>query len=303
MSVLYDAAMLLDSIRTVGALTSVQIAGTDDTRLLKDVYEVIRENVVPHLLSVREEYLVSTLSMSLSPPTTRYRIPARSIGNNLRDLWHVDSGGNRTDFASKRIPRERLFMYNGDGGATPNGWFLEGNYIQLVPVSGSYSGSLEMSYHLAPSLLAPVAEAGKISSVALSSKQVTLAATPPSSFVSGTKLDIHSPESGAEVKLLDLTQSGSVSGNTVTFTEAIDGTTFGTYAASVGDYVCLARECAIIQVPEDVVPMVINLVALRHSVGDGDSSKSQMLAAKVTKAEQSSLHVLTNRVSGKPRRV
>lgn len=303
MSVRYNAATLVNSIRRVGGLSSVEIEGTDTESLLVDVYEVIRETVIPNLLSVREEHLVRTTRIPVTPPTTRYRIPARAIGNALRDYFYVDSSGNRFDMSSRIIPRERLAGYNATGAATPQGWFPEGNYIQLVPVVGSYGGFLELSYFLAPSQLVLIAETGRITSLDLVAKTVTLEATPPASFVSGTKIDIHSPESGAEVKLLDLTLSGAPSGNVLTFSEAIDGTTFGTYAAAVGDYVCLARECAIVQVPEDSVPLIIQSVALRHSMGDGNTAKAQMHAANVTKAEKSALTVFSNRVEGKPPRV
>ena len=39
MPLIYTAQKLLDSIRTIGGLSSVQTEGTDDARLLVDVYE------------------------------------------------------------------------------------------------------------------------------------------------------------------------------------------------------------------------------------------------------------------------
>jgi len=301
MSILYDAATLLDSIRIAGGLNSVQTEGNDDARLLQDVYEVMREKVIPHLLSVREEYLVRTIRSSVASPVTRYRIPARAVGNNLRDIWFRDA--NNSAFRLHRLAREDVPYHNSEGSSYPVGFYMEGNYAQLVPTDGKFEGSLEMAYHLAPSVLVKASEAGVVLSVDLPNRKVTLSGTPPGSFISGAKIDLHSPENGAETKLFDLTLSGNPASNVLTFTEAIDGTAFGTSAAAVGDYVCLARECAVLQVPEDLVPLVVNLVALRHSIGAGDGSKAQMLASAVKECQKDSLNVLSNRIQGKPRRV
>jgi len=298
MALRYDSATLLDSIRQAAGLNSVQTDGNDDEDLLKLVNERMRDTVMPKLMQAREEYGIRSVRVALGS-VSRYRIPHRAMGNKLRDLIYSD-GSTRSYLP--RIVREDIDLYTDPGSGTPDGWYLEGNYVQLVPIQGSYTGFLEMAFMVRPSLMVPIAETRTISALALSSKQVTLSATPPATFVDGAKIDIHSFESGAEIKLMDLTQVGAPAGSVITFLETIDGSSFGTMAPAVGDYACLAGESALPQIPEDMIPTLIGSVALFRIGADGDP-KVQILGPLLTEQMKAADVLLSDRVEGRPRRV
>ena len=302
MAILYNAATLLDTIRSLASIPNVQAQGSDDTQLLRYTNDVIRGKIVPILLRVREEYLVQTMRTTLTDAVTKYRIPKRAIGNRLRDVTYVDVDGNRLVWGSRQLPREHLPFYNQTGSALPHGWYLEGNYVQIVPTVGSYTGFLEMAYYVRPSAIVAASAVGVISAVG-AVNQVTLSATPPTTFVNGAKIDIHGPDSGAEAKLIDLTMNGAPSGNTLTFVENVDGSTFGTIPASIGDYVCLANEAALAQVPDDMIPLLADGVALRCMIADGDSEKAQLHGAMMKDEAEEAVHLLQNRTDGKPQRI
>ena len=83
-----------------------------------------------------------------------------------------------------------------------------------------------------------------------------MTATKPTGFVQDVDYYIHSPNSGSEIKAFDITASAA-SGTDITFTATdIDGSTFGSYAAAAGDYVCLAGECALPFLPYEMHPLV-----------------------------------------------
>lgn len=302
MAILYDTATLLDTIRSLSSISNVQAQGSDDVQLIRYINDVIRGKIVPILLRVREEYLVQTVRVPLTSGITKYRIPNRSIGNRLRDVTYVDASGNRIIWGSRQISREQLPFYNTTGAAVPHGWYLEGNYVQIVPTSGTYTGSLEMAYYQRPSTLVAASAVGVIASVG-GANQVTLTAAPPSTFVSGVKLDIHSAQSGAEAKFIDLTQNGAPAGNVITFLENVDGSSFDTVAAVAGDYLCLQNECGLVQVPDDMVPLLADGVALRCALADGDTEKAQLHSGMMRDESEEVLHLLQNRVDGKPQRI
>jgi len=303
MAILYDSAAVLNLIRNVGGLNNVQVQGTDDLALLAYMNDILRSKIVPHLIKLREEYLVHSTRIAVGNTITRYRLPERAVGNRLRDLVFVDASDNRTIISSRHIPRDELPLYP-NSGSHPVGWTMEGNYIQLVPTVGTYSGFLEMGFYMRPSALVAQTAAGKISAINLASKQVTITgSTLPATFVNGAKMDIHSFKSGAELKVYDVTISGAPAAQVITFAEVIDGSVFGTMAPEVGDWVCLANESALLQIPDDLIPAVTQGVALRVMVGDRDETKARLIAAILKDQLAESEGIFRDRVESKTPRI
>lgn len=301
MAILYDAATLLETIRNVGSLPDAHSLGSDDEDLLRHVNEALRWKVAPLVIQTREEYLVHTVRESLTGKT-RFRIPNRAIGNRLRDIIFQDPSGNRELWINP-IAREELGFFNGRATGRPLGFFLEGNYIQLVPTGGNFSGYIEISFFMRPSALRPVEETRRVSAVDLSTGVVTLDDTIPDGWdAAGVLFDIHAPASGAEVKYWDMVASG-VAGTSMTFGQSIAGTEFGTFPVEEGDYVCLQNECALVQMPEDVIPLLAHTVALRYAVADQNTEGAKLHSSLVQDEAQEVRKVLENRVEGRPWRV
>lgn len=299
--ILYDAETLLETIRNVGSIPNATSLGSDDEDLLRHVNEALRWKIAPIIIQTREEYLAQSVRVDISGGKTRFRIPNRAIGNRLRDVIYVDGSGNR-QFFTNPIPREELAAFNGRSSGQPEGYFLEGNYLQLVPTGGSYSGSLELSFFMRPSALRPVEETRKVDSVDLVTGEITLDDSAPSGWTTEKLYDIHSPDSGAEVKYWDLTAS-AVNGGITFPTPPIDGSTFGTVPVAAGDYVCLANECALLQVPDDMIPALAQAVALRIAVADGDQEMAKLHSGLLQDETQEARKVLENRIEGRPWRV
>lgn len=303
MAITYNAATILDNVRGLAGLNTVQAQGNDDATLLRFVNEALRNKIVPFLVKVREEYLTFSQRIALSGSVSRYRIPSRAVGNRLRDVVKVDADGSRDSTESLLIRREDLSGYSQTGSGDIQGVYLDGNYIQCVPTSGAYSGFLEVTYYMRPSVLVAAGAFGTISSVNTTTKEITLTATPPSTFVNGAKLDIHSFSSGGEIKQLDLTQNGAAVGSVVTVTEAIDGSVYGTTTPVAGDFLCLANEAAILQVPDDLVLSTCQCAALRIAISERNQPLAQMLAQIMREGMEDMAHVFQDRVESKTPRV
>lgn len=307
MALVYTAEKLLDSIRNSGTLNNAKAQGTDDPAFLKYVNEVVRSKVVPQILRVQEDYLVQSIRVPLTSGKTKYRIPLRAIGQQLRDFAYVDASGNRRFFGSQPVRREELPSYNGSGGTEPAGYYIEGPYVRLVPTIGNYAGQLEYAFFCAPSALVLEAETRKIVTVNTGTGIVTLNSPTPADWSTSILFDVHAPWAGAELKVFDAaaSQVGGVGFESqITFSTAIDGSQYGMEVpVAVGDYVTVAGESALLQIPEDLIPLVIEAVVAQAMGAAGDGQAIAASAARMKGLTQDSLQMLENRTKSKPMRV
>lgn len=292
----YTSADLLSVIKNQGMLPDGGLSqGTDDTALLEHANAALRTKIYPEVLKYREEYFVVTTRTTLVSGTSRYRLPSRAGANRLRDLFFVDSGGNHFDV--EPLGREDLELYNGAAAGDPQRFYLEGNYVVLLPTPTG--GSLEMAFYFAPSDLVVLTAARQVASVILSTKHINLATAAPTSWTVLNTFDVHSGQSGAEIRVWDAAVS-TVSGTAVDFINPIDGSTFGTNAIEVGDWFCLAGECAIPGLPRELHPMLARATALRVAEAMGATEKAQLHAAFLKDDMQSLTPMMNDRVEGRP---
>jgi hypothetical protein len=189
----------------------------------------------------------------------------------VRDVYY------RTGTRRRGLPliaRERLEDYSITGGPSePSGFYLEGNSIVLLPdIGSSFSGQLEISFYFRPGELVLSTECRKVDTVDLSTKTITFADDFPTEWVVGTKLDIHSGSSGAEIHGWDLTIATTPTTDSITITDAIDGSTQGTLPVEVGDYVCLAETAALPGLPREMQSLLAQAVNVMLMEGDDPES-------------------------------
>lgn len=299
MSVLkYTSDELITSARSRAGIGNTEVLGADDATILRYLNEEMYGRLIPGLMKIKEEYFVTTTRTSLSAGTTAYRLPTRAMGQKLRRVQHVDSDGNRTTI--HRLPPEDLPHFNTPTSGTPSHYYLEGNYIILVCTSPE--GYLEMSFYMRPGQLVLVADTRVISEVDTTLKQVTTTSNLPSTWVNGTLFDVHSPDSGAEVKQWNLT--GEIAGmNQLQFSEAIDGTVTGTRTPAVGDYVTLAGEAAVPGVPRELHPVLAQAAALRIVESLGDAQGTALAKQTLSELLASGVYLVEDRVEGAPNRM
>lgn len=291
---LYDAAELITSARNRAMVPDSSSSGTLDSDILRYLNEELRTRFLPRIISVREEYLVFTERVSLVANTSAYRISTRASGNRVRDVIYRNTGGTRRSLA--RISRELVGRYGQTAASTPQGFYLEWNHLRLVPdINASPDGSLELSYMFRPSELVLAAEGAAITSIA---GGVLTIGTPPTAFTTSQTYDIHSPRSGAEIRAWDLTAS-AVGGTTITFTSTdVDGSTYGRYAAQVGDFVCLAQECVRPFLPVEFHPILAQGGAVRLMRAQGDHESASVANEELEQLLKEALDLIDDRVEG-----
>lgn len=273
----YTTDELLATIRSRGMFPNSSALGTDDTTLIRLMNEEMMTLLLPGLMKIKEEFLAVVERQTLT--SSRVRIPSRAIGARVRKLFHVDGAGSRTELLP--IDSADLSQFNVLSDGIPRYFYLEGMYIVLLV--GTPSGTLEVGYYLQPGQLVSTANARVVSSVDTSTRTITCTAPIGTLISNGDKIDVHSPYSGADIKLWNLTVS-SVGGSQVQVDEEIDGSVFGTAAAEAGDYVALAGEAAIPALPRELHPVLAQAAVVRVLEALGDTEKLQ--SAKATLHEQ-----------------
>ena len=114
--------------------------------------------------------------------------------------------------------------------------------------------------------------------------------------------DAHSKNSGAENRYFDLAAS-TVSGTTITFTTAIDGSVQDTRALAVGDYIVEEQNAAVPSLPRDMHPVLAQAAATRLLESEGDTEMLEIARGTLARQLQNMNHILEARVVGKPKKI
>jgi len=294
---LFTTDELITLLRDYGSIPDTGSTGSEDDDLRKKLWDAMIEQIVPRVMSSREGYFLQRERAALTT-TCRYRIPHRAMYGRLESLWYLRSDGKR-----QRIPKLDS-MYRGSQQTTtsiPAGFYLEGDWIVLLPESesASFDGYLEVVYFMRPGELVLAAGAGVVKSVDTVAKEITCTADVSAIFTAGDLIDVHSPYSGAELKEWNLTVA-SVATTKVVVSEAIDGSTFGRKAIAAGDYVCMAETAVLPALPREFHPLVARAAALEFAESIGDSAQAQLHGALLEKQLVQILGVTSDRVESQP---
>ena len=154
---------LIESVTRKIAAPLSQITFTEDD-VLRFINEEFAISLVPSVLSMHEEYFVSTKLVPLVSQQGRYSIPDRAIGMKLRDLFWQDAYGNL--FQMSQITEEDKAFFQRSVGANQaiHKYYVEGNDVVLAPNPNvNPTGSLVFVFFLRPNQLVRNSKAATIS--------------------------------------------------------------------------------------------------------------------------------------------
>jgi len=262
MSKVYTTDDLIDSVRLRGGLNDNDASGTGqkDDDIILFLNEEMNE-LVTLILEANENYLLVREKITPVANQSEYEINERAVFNKIKNVYYMsDSNDTRQiiqPISTSAYPSSLTTV------ETPCYYDIVGNKIVFVPSIGSGpTGWYEITWTFRPGELVKTAEARQITAVNTSTGIVTLDSTVPSSWTTNNKFDIHSNTSGGNIRLWSLNAT-SVSGNTITFSDAIDGSTYGTFAPQVGDWVCLEGQAVIPALPAEMHPTLAQAATVR----------------------------------------
>lgn len=256
-----------------------------------------RSKLTPLVLKTMEEMYVRTFDYSVAANQAGYLIPSRAIASALRNVQIVDPNNdlNRSDLP--RLSPEDLYSSSGDANFTIRkaGFYLQGNQVILYPTPNSAQSLLRLSYYCRPNSLVDTTECAQVQAINTSLNQITVASL-PSTFNSGTPLDFVKTNPGFECSAIDQTPT-NVAGTVLTFGSSLPSD------LSVGDYICLAGQTCVLQVPVELQPLLIQYVVVRVLSAQGDAEALAAAIKELEKLEENALLLISPRVAGKARRV
>lgn len=276
----YTASFIVGALRRYGYLPAAgsgSLTTADYVALINDEAQLYLTSLIK---SVREDHLEVTSTVTVVAGTGSYQVPSRAVANSLTMVSLVNSNGDTVPMPQLYGAHTASFGQTG----TPAGFELLGTAIVLHPTPTA-GGTLKLRYLQRLSRVVTEDAVGLITAINTGTNQVTISAA-PSAFLSGLAYDLVRGTPGFDNLAID--QTATISGTVLTFSALPVG-------LAIGDYVALAGETPIPQVPPDLFPLLTTRVALR--VGQSTASPNMpALTAEVETLRHAALELLTPRV-------
>lgn len=245
------------------------------------------ESYIPALLkSIREEYLIASLDIAVSSGTVV--APERAVGAALRTISWV-----LTDDRDRPLPRiepENAGCFTGQHG-DPVGYMFEGNNIILLPAPTS--GTLRLTYQQRPGVLVLPESCARVTSLNGGGGSDVTVTPAQTSWADDLLLDVVSAAPNFPALAIDATATGAS-------TTALNFDGGQPTGLAIGDYVCLAGETCIPQIPTEVHGLLAQAAA--HAIANATGSQRvATIKAKLDAVEAQTKVLLSPRSDGSAR--
>lgn len=279
----YSTTLFLADVRRGAMLPAASSATFSDADLLRIADQETQAGIVPLIMGVREDYFATHVDVTITTgaASQTIRIPTRSIGGALNEVQFTQNG---LLINVSQIERSELHECG-------PGFYVEGNNLVLYNSGGTWSyPTLRLSYYQRPNRLVLPAAVGTITNIV--GLVVTVGAM-PATIASATPVDLVKATPGHECLAIDRTD-GVVAGNNITLASVPTG-------LAIGDYVCLAEETPVPQLPTELQPVLVQRTIVKALEAIGDRAGSGAAQAKLTEIEAVALKLLSPRVDGEPK--
>lgn len=283
---------LIRSIKRKAMIPQDQVTfDTDD--FLEMINEEIQTTALSHLLTVHEEYLVYFVDVQFQAGQQSYEIPARAVGNRLRDVHYVDSNGDIIREAS-RVSLEELMDYKYNNDSTYTGQvYIQNNKLVIIGAAPQSLASIRMYFYLSPSEVVRENETGTITSIDTVSGIVTVDNF-PTKFSNTTTFDFVSSRNPNNVVSFDV-DAVSTDSVTKSATFSLDDLPSD---LKVGDYLCVAEETPVPQIPSELHPILAQRVAIYCLESLNDTEGITNAQRKLIEGEKATWDLVDNRIEG-----
>lgn len=258
--------------------------------------EETRAKLIPLIFKNLEEYYVRTYDYALVANQAGYLIPTRAIAGKLRDVQLVSITDDQNRIPVQRLSPEDISIMLSDGfAAAKQGFYLEGNKVILYPKPTSASQYvLRLSYYIRPSSLVDISQCALVTAINTGTNQLTVSSV-PSTFSISSPVDFVKANPGFECSAIDQMIT-NIAGSVLTFTALPTD-------IQVGDYVCLANQTCVVQVPVELQPLLFQYVVIRVLAAQSDTVALKAAMAELRSLEESVMVLISPRVDGKAKRV
>lgn len=292
---------LVESVRNRAMIPNDTSVYTDDN-LLDIANEEIDVQLLDKLLALHEEHLTVSVDIERNVDGV-YDIPYRAVGNKIRDIALISG---KTIYEMTQVGIGELSEFTIGSESYTNGFdkfYVEHNKLKLVNPTRAYD-HVRIYYHIRPNYLTTVNKAAIVSSIVVDdiNDQVTYNFTStPSAFSSSILYDIVGAKTPNKIKAYDITPvEVNTSLNYVKFTKSdisdIDDIV-------VGDYICVAEQSPVPNLPTEMHPVLAQLVAVHVLEAMGDTEGLSNAQRRLDKMTASVMQLVDDRVELAPRKI
>tara|TARA_R110002126_G_scaffold64784_2_gene165749 strand:+ start:419 stop:1294 length:876 start_codon:yes stop_codon:yes gene_type:complete len=279
-------AKLLTEIERVSFAPSNQITfSTADILSIAD--EVIEAQMQPKIVLAREGYFIKTATFTVTANQSKYEIPDRAAGGSFRDIKMVDASGRNRELVYQDFSDIRTTETG-----TPQYFYLEENSVVLYPTPNATTGTLKIWFPIKANKLVELAATAVIATINASLSEITVT-TIPSTWATGDTFDLIKATGGHELRGYDFVAAG-ITSTLITLTGDLPSD------LAVGDYVALAQETSLVQLPSLFVRVLARGVAA-EMIGDMNQPAAKKLLERFDMGMENALQLITPRVVGAPK--
>lgn len=292
---------LLKSIKSRMMLPEANSTFSDDD-LISFANEEILIGLVPSILQMKDDYLTAKAITSINSPQVKYALPERSLGNKLRDVAYSSDGINEYEMTQINSDEK----YSGIGMTTNTGYmrqfYMQGDSIVLYPdINSTVQGFLYFYYYMRPNTLVKEAAVATISGIDRTAGTITVSNLPTTYLISSTFdfIKRNSPHSIMSKKkgipAIDIAISNIQSSAKVITLASVEDIP---YELQIGDYIALAGETCIPNVPTELHVVLAQRVACRVLEAIGDTAGLANADKKLQEMEGKTGILLDDRCEG-----
>lgn len=277
------------------ALWPTENAPLTDAEILSLADEEILGTLWPILLKSQGDHYLSVLDYPITANYSRYRQPNNAI--RIKDVLLVDEDGEEGD-SLNFVNIEELGRLGNDGDLVA---YIDGDFLGLHPRPELTQHTLRIRYYRAPSAL--TLEGVRVGAVSLPS---TIAIdeddtpTHPATFftpAADDELDIVSGGNTHQL-LCDRFTVDNFALGAILFEEELDGS-----GVQEGDWISYAGRTPIVQVPDHMVPLLIQRLKLAMVDAHGDNAAFQRTASMLQPLTAAASSTTSPRTEAEPKTI
>ena len=293
---------MIDSVRKRTMCPDDTAIFTDD-----DILDILDEEMNVQVLDKLVRLHGENLTVSVDIPRNssgNYSIPHRALGNKLRDVSLV-SGNTIYEMSQVSIGELPDYSNGSDTYSQLDLFYMENNKVKLITSTRSYD-TIRMRYYLRPNFLTKLEKAGIISSIVKDTVlgTITLSLSQVgSAFTESETYDIIGKNTPNKIKAMDLITSSLTTGSTGVIVFSIEDVGEALDDIEVGDYVSIAGETPVPNIPTEMHPLLAQATAIQILEGLGDTEALQNAVARIDKMVIAVQTLIDARVELAPKKI
>lgn len=265
----------------------------EDTDMISLGWEELRTHITPLLISVRENFFMTNDEVDVVANQSDYEIPTRAVGMKLKKLfWRKNATSRPTHMTFVDV--DKLSEIEVDYSGNPQYFYFKDTYFEIIPTQSTANGVLLPYYYKRRNKLVPTSSAGQITAIDTGTNTVTLNNV-PTTFSLTKQYDFIKSTPGYRNYAEDQTPTG-ISGSDFTFASLPTG-------LSVGDWLCLAQESVIPQIPVEALDVLTQRTLIRILRGLGDEKGAEAAIRDLKEMKMDVLQLLSHRAENHAKKI